>query len=373
MSFSIKVEFGSDLRRMTVKNDVTFVELVQLIRDNVVHQPDFTLKYSDEEGDSITLSNDLELKEAFNQAIERKLPYLRIFPVVTNQASSPEFSSLAPPPVPVPVSIPATENQQKDPIEPEPLVVHPGIHCNHCGFPIIGLRYKCAVCVDFDLCERCETLQDIHPVDHPLIKVRVPLPPSFQTIHAISASLHQSSAQISRGIQIAQPKIQSQFQSFYPAAEQTKQNFNQTLNNLSVQITALSEQILKKAKELKDELCQKFDEVKNSDFVEDLSKQAKSVGEQGIELLRKVEQNIPNYLPQNISPASVPVPVPVPAPAPVPVPVPIPVPAPIPAPSPYQPQLQALADMGFLDIAQNVQLLIKYRGDISLCVQDLLQ
>jgi len=35
--------------------------------------------------------------------------------------------------------------------------VHRGICCNHCNItPIRGLRFKCANCVDYDLCEVCK-------------------------------------------------------------------------------------------------------------------------------------------------------------------------------------------------------------------------
>lgn len=52
--------------------------------------------------------------------------------------------------------------------------VHSEFICDGCDRdPIIGTRYKCAVCEDYDLCERCEELnKDSHP--HPFIKIRCP-------------------------------------------------------------------------------------------------------------------------------------------------------------------------------------------------------
>ena len=36
-------------------------------------------------------------------------------------------------------------------------VIHFGVECDQCKkFPIVGVRYKCAVCPDFDFCEDCE-------------------------------------------------------------------------------------------------------------------------------------------------------------------------------------------------------------------------
>lgn len=52
--------------------------------------------------------------------------------------------------------------------------VHVGIHCNGCGMnPIIGNRFKCAICDDYDYCEKCESLnKDSHK--HPFIKIYSP-------------------------------------------------------------------------------------------------------------------------------------------------------------------------------------------------------
>lgn len=55
--------------------------------------------------------------------------------------------------------------------------VHRRITCNACNtMPIRGIRYHCANCVDFDLCEQCEAAQ-IHPKTHVFYKIRIPAPP----------------------------------------------------------------------------------------------------------------------------------------------------------------------------------------------------
>ena len=59
-------------------------------------------------------------------------------------------------------------------------VVHPGVRCDGCGvFPIVGCRYKCSVCEDFDYCENCEKkLGQKH--NHPLFKINEPkMNPAF--------------------------------------------------------------------------------------------------------------------------------------------------------------------------------------------------
>ena len=52
--------------------------------------------------------------------------------------------------------------------------IHPGIKCNRCGMlPIIGLRYECSICKDYNLCNICEEINSkikTHP--HNFIKIR---------------------------------------------------------------------------------------------------------------------------------------------------------------------------------------------------------
>ena len=52
--------------------------------------------------------------------------------------------------------------------------VHHGIVCDICNVtPIVGIRYKCAQCADYDLCEMCEA-SGVHPAAHQLIKMKQP-------------------------------------------------------------------------------------------------------------------------------------------------------------------------------------------------------
>ena len=53
--------------------------------------------------------------------------------------------------------------------------VHSNVTCDGCGAsPIAGVRFKCMVCPDYDLCERCEAAA-LHDVSHPLLVVKSPL------------------------------------------------------------------------------------------------------------------------------------------------------------------------------------------------------
>ena len=52
-------------------------------------------------------------------------------------------------------------------------VNHPGIVCDGCGNHIMGIRYKCTICHDFDFCEKCEE-KDNGRHGHPLLKILRP-------------------------------------------------------------------------------------------------------------------------------------------------------------------------------------------------------
>ncbi|KAI8425630.1 hypothetical protein MSG28_011446 [Choristoneura fumiferana] len=52
-------------------------------------------------------------------------------------------------------------------------VQHNGIVCDSCHMPILGFRYKCVSCEDFDLCQKCE-MRETHP-HHYMLRMPKPL------------------------------------------------------------------------------------------------------------------------------------------------------------------------------------------------------
>lgn len=59
--------------------------------------------------------------------------------------------------------------------EINPIIIHKGINCSICGKKdIVGIRYKCAICPNFNLCENCEENTD-HDDNHVLLKIKEPI------------------------------------------------------------------------------------------------------------------------------------------------------------------------------------------------------
>eukprot|EP00696_Hemimastix_kukwesjijk_P004780 gnl/Hemi2/16110_TR5343_c0_g1_i1.p2 gnl/Hemi2/16110_TR5343_c0_g1~~gnl/Hemi2/16110_TR5343_c0_g1_i1.p2 ORF type:complete len:106 (+),score=19.25 gnl/Hemi2/16110_TR5343_c0_g1_i1:95-412(+) len=67
----------------------------------------------------------------------------------------------------------------RDNFTPTGEVIHTGVMCDACGTrPIVGIRYKCNACPDFDLCAACEG-QGCHVAENPshiFLKIRTAQP-----------------------------------------------------------------------------------------------------------------------------------------------------------------------------------------------------
>jgi len=332
----IKISYKGDLRRITVpdRSTLSLHQLVNLICSHVTLHKNFCLKYKDEEGDFINVSTELDLAEAIRQFEAKKLHCLIVEDIVSVNDIPPTSSEAKP------------QSSQ---------VVHQAL-CNSCGSQIHGLRYKCVVCVEFDLCEACEATENNHPIDHPLMKIKVPLPPTFQGIHAVSAGLHQCRGHLTKVFDQSSPQI-------YTTAEAAKQNLAVLKDQFAYQLLVLSDQIVSGATQLKDVVLGKYEEVKSSDFLGEVSSALNAAGQQA----QNVQQRFQQYVQQPTSSAP-------PAQQQTQIPTPqtqIPTPQPqtqipqtqIPQPQPqtsqnhsqpstediYKDQLKNLFDMGFCD------------------------
>ncbi|MFH4982764.1 hypothetical protein AB6A40_009473 [Gnathostoma spinigerum] len=121
--------------------------------------PDFSdcLAWKDDDGDMIVFNSSSEMTEALSLIGDKHL--FRIF-TVAKAAQGKETSEHY-----VEAS-PTTEFVRRP---------HEGVECDNCDTRIVGIRYKCAECPDFDLCEACEKT-GMHQ-HHPMIRYAIPETP----------------------------------------------------------------------------------------------------------------------------------------------------------------------------------------------------
>lgn len=131
-SFQIDISPENDSYQELCTKVVTFQPDVQL--------HGYALQYVDEENERITFSTNEELRSAI--AANKDTNALKIF-VVANQPAS-------------------TSNRES----------HAGVECDGCHGSVVGARYKCVVCPNFDLCETCSAA-GVHS-EHNLIKISKP-------------------------------------------------------------------------------------------------------------------------------------------------------------------------------------------------------
>lgn len=62
--------------------------------------------------------------------------------------------------------------------EPPRNMVHPNVICDGCEGPVVGTRFKCSVCPDYDLCSTCEG-KGIHK-EHSMVMFQSPLLNPFE-------------------------------------------------------------------------------------------------------------------------------------------------------------------------------------------------
>lgn len=145
---SLKFIFKSEIRRVSAPLIMTMAALIRVVKElfPTIHEAQsLKLTYQDDEGDVVALNSDEELSEALNVMERQNLKVFR-FTIIAE-----EIPSLC---------------------GPNSTSIHRGITCDSCGVgPIVGIRYKCTVRDDYDLCSACESKQE---QDYPMLKIYKP-------------------------------------------------------------------------------------------------------------------------------------------------------------------------------------------------------
>ncbi|XP_047019142.1 protein ref(2)P-like isoform X1 [Helicoverpa zea] len=132
----------------------------------------YSVAWKDEDGDDVVVSSDDEVMTAL-QALSGDVIKLYVY-CKAEEAKDDDCDIIL---------TAVTGNPSGAPDTP---AVHYGVMCDSCDGSVIGFRYKCSVCDDYDLCSQCEAAGK-HP-EHCM--VRVPTPNMSRTV--IKAAIKRS-------------------------------------------------------------------------------------------------------------------------------------------------------------------------------------
>jgi len=430
----IKLQFKEDIRRVTVDHWLNFSELRNLaltLFENALPSA-YVFKYKDDEGDLITVSSDRELSEAFRLGKDQEIVRISIFPQQENkpnpnansnsndkQASfiemllgmvqgNPFLRDLLNNLEIEVKSVPdAFREFCKEPSQvPQSDVVH-GAMCDGCNVQIRGIRYKCKTCPDYDLCEKCFDIKGVHvPAEHQFEKILKPTGrsgcPYYQRRHCSrqpedvpqSEVLHPATCD-GCGARVKGIRYKCNNCLDYDLCQACK---DKNIHSDHTFTALLRPTFPMHCRRNENPHCRK-QECSNPKAEEPVPKpvqvqtQTPVITPISVQIPIKVEQPTPKPVSIVAETPKVEQPAPKveqPTPAPVPVPSAPVVPSQPQAPkipetilqsqspkedrplSPFEQKLKQLEEMGFLNRAKNVELMVKHSGDMVRIVRDLL-
>ncbi|KAK1161116.1 sequestosome-1-like isoform X1 [Acipenser oxyrinchus oxyrinchus] len=158
-----KEDAQREIRRFTVDQGVSssFAYLSRKVAEvfQCLKSENFNMYYKDEDGDMIAFSSDDELMMGLSCV---KDDTFRIF-IKEKKENKREFQ---------PGAAQGTDRSCPFPPKPYPNMVHPMVTCDGCEGQVVGTRFKCTVCPDYDLCSPCQA-KGLHR-EHPLLPIWAP-------------------------------------------------------------------------------------------------------------------------------------------------------------------------------------------------------
>ena len=162
----------------------SFLDLIKTLYDLKTTEDNYlSIKYTDDEGDTIVISNDFDYEQALLYAEKASVETLKISISLKDIQENADLSDDEK--INIKDELNITNNKQNNSsvedinnfsnyiqdMNSSSKATHEGIICDGCGEnPIIGNRYKCSVCDDYDYCENCEFVnREVHP--HSFVKI----------------------------------------------------------------------------------------------------------------------------------------------------------------------------------------------------------
>jgi hypothetical protein len=150
---SLKLQYLEEVRRVSLamgdaNSFSNSVQQAKTLFAALAESDSISFVYSDDEGDRIHCDSDLEFTEAIR--VLKTMDRVMKFEIVTRD-------------------IPSADVVFDEPLNSS---IHAHVTCDGCGqSPIVGIRYKCAVRNDYDLCAKCEQ-REVQPF--PMMKIYTP-------------------------------------------------------------------------------------------------------------------------------------------------------------------------------------------------------
>lgn len=117
------------------------------------------------------------------------------------------------------------KNKSHEKLENNNEQIHKGIFCNKCGKEIIGKRFKCVQCNNFNLCQFCEN-DYIHDIKHIMVSIIYPIQNESELLSKLDKNLSYKNQNLNYDIE---PKI------FYFNSENDVQSQEITIKNIGLE------------------------------------------------------------------------------------------------------------------------------------------
>jgi len=326
-TITIKFVYQSETRRATYTLPITLQQIHDDIAKTITGTSDFTIRcYHDYR--EVSINTESNFQQIVQHHSEKTLP-LRIR--ISHEKDEIEIAEIEN----VSKSIPQPSSPSRSPqMKRKEVESSHNVNCSLCLNKIHGIRWKCTVCPHYDLCNNCE---QSHIRSHPLIRIVEELPPSSEVVFSVCTGLHQINQKFEK-ISESTP-ITTATSTAKTAKEEITEFFSDLTTQAYNNTTHITHEI--------------------GGMVQDASKIVQNIPRRFKDLQTKLTEMI-------ITGQATPAPA-----------------APPCVPNEkgnrteeqpaYLEQLEALENMGFSQRERNVVLLSKHKGNLEMCVNDLLE